>query len=131
MKYVVFIVCLMIPCLRGGTVNGPVLKRQDSSACMKSRATKSNPHTRLRYDMGGGTEIWFFSYMRCRMKGNEDYTYYRYREIPKNGRVYYGGGGTLEIRGEKFIYLGKTNLLHTAGNWGVEPTTIRPNSFIW
>ena len=42
-------------------------------------AQRIKPHTRLLYDAGGGTNIWFFSHMRCKMKTDEDYTFYRYR----------------------------------------------------
>ncbi len=81
--------------LEKNLVDSTKLKPRIQSKCLKTRLIQSKPHTRLCYDMGGGTNVWFFSFMRCRMKNDEDYTYYRYREISKNGKVYYeGGGGT-------------------------------------
>ena len=54
------------------------------------------PHTRLLYEAGGGTNIWFYS-LRCRMKPEEDYTFHRYRFVPQSGRVFYENGGVLEV----------------------------------
>lgn len=117
--------------LETSTESSSKVKPRIQSGCVNAHPIQSKPHTRLRYDMGGGTNVWFFSFMRCRMKNNEDYTYYRYRNIPKNAGVYYEGGGMLKICDDKFIYFGKTNSLHAAGNWVVEPTATIPNSFIW
>lgn len=90
----------------------------------------NKPHTRLCYNAGGGTNIWFFSFMRCKQKVDEDFTYHRYRTIPANGRVFYENGGVLDIDGENFSYLGVTNSLTHATNYVLTPTTIHPNRFI-
>lgn len=45
------------------------------------------PHTRLLYEAGDGTNVWFHSYMRCRMKPNEDFTFNRYRVVKQAGKV--------------------------------------------
>lgn len=90
----------------------------------------NKPYTRLCYDAGGRTNIYFFSFMRCKQKVDEDFTYHRYRTIPANGRVFYENGGVLDINGDRFSYLGVTNSLTNARNYVLTPTTIHPNRFI-
>ena len=88
------------------------------------------PHSRLCYVAGEGTNIWFFSFMRCKMKEDEDFTYHRYRTVPAHGRVFYENGGILEISGNNMSYLGVTNPLCSASNYVLTPTTNHPNHFI-
>lgn len=96
----------------------------------KTARHRSAPYTRLCYDAGGGTNIYFFSFMRCKQKVDEDFTYHRYRTIPANGKVFYENGGILDISGDCFCYLGITNSLSTASNYVLTPTTNHPNHFI-
>ena len=101
-----------------------------SLAVAETARCRDKPHTRLCYDVGGGTNICFFSFMRCKQKVGEDFTYHRYRTIPANGRVFYENGSILEINGDKFSYLGVTNSLNTALNYVLTSTTNHPNRFI-
>lgn len=89
------------------------------------------PHTRLCYDIGGGTNIWFYSYLRCRMTPKEDYTFHRYRFIPKNGIVYYENGGILHVFKDRMTYLGMTNYFFTADSFLLTSTTNIPHGCIW
>ena len=50
----------------------------------KPNDCRVKPHTRLLYELGGGTNIFFFSYMRCRVKQEENYTFHRYRFVPRS-----------------------------------------------
>ncbi len=88
-------------------------------------------HTRLLYEAGYGTNIWFFSHMRCKMKVNEDFTFYRYRIIKEPGKVYYENGGTLEVYRDKMVYMGATNFYGSANGYLLTPTTNFPNKCIW
>lgn len=89
-----------------------------------------SPHTRLLYEPGSGTNVWFHSHMRCKMKPDEDYTFNRYHVIEHTRRVYYENGGILEIFPDKAIYLGVTNFFCDARNYFLTPTTNIPNVFI-
>ena len=91
---------------------------------------KVKPHTRLLYNAGGGTNVWFFSYMRCRMRPNEDYTFRRYRVVNQPGKVYYENGGVLEIYKDRMVYMGVTNFYRTANGYVLTATTNYPNHFI-
>jgi hypothetical protein len=100
-------------------------------AAVATDSHRIEPHTRLCYDAGGGTNIWFYSYMRCRMKPEEDYTFHRYRFVPKSGRVYYENGGVLQVFKDKMTYLGVTNFFSCADSFLLTPTTNRPHGCIW
>ncbi len=96
----------------------------------KSDGCQFRPHTQLLYEAGGGTNVWFHSYMRCKMKPDEDYTFNRHHVIKHTRRVYYENGGTLEIFSDKIIYLGVTNFFCDARNYFLTPATNIPNAFI-
>ena len=89
------------------------------------------PHTRLCYDAGGGTNIWFYSYLRCRIKRKEDYTFHRYRSVPQSGRVYYENGGILDVFKDRMTYLGVTNYFSVADSFLLTSTTNIPHGCIW
>ena len=89
------------------------------------------PHTRLCYDAGGGTNIWFYSYMRCRMKPDEDFTFNRYRVVKQTEKMYYENGGTLEVFCDRMVYLGVTNYFVNSDGYLLTPTTNFPNRCIW
>lgn len=88
------------------------------------------PHTRLLYDAGGGTNVWFFSYMRCKMKPDEDFTFKRYRVVSNTGKVYYENGRVLHVFRDRMSYLGVTNFYSDADCYTLTPTTNYPNHFI-
>lgn len=102
-----------------------------SIAIAESKGTRVPLHTRLYYDMGNGTNIWFVSYMRCRLHNNEDFTFHRYRTIRKEDKIYYENGGVLSIHGDKMSYLGMTNELTLATMYLMTPTNIVPHGCIW
>ena len=89
------------------------------------------PHTRLLYEAGDGTNVWFHSYMRCRMKPNEDFTFNRYRVVKQAGKVYYEDGGTLEVFSDRMVYRDVTNYFCDARNYLLTPTTNIPHGCIW
>ena len=96
----------------------------------KTNDYRVKPHTRLLYEAGSGTNIWFFSHMRCKMKVNEDFTFYRYRVIKEPGKVYYENGGMLEVYRDKMVYMGVTNFYGSANGYLLTPTTNFPNKCI-
>ncbi|MDO5318873.1 MAG: hypothetical protein Q4G65_09625 [bacterium] len=91
----------------------------------------AKPYTRLCYKTNGGTNVWFHSYLRCRMKNDEDYTFRRYRFVPRNGKVYYENGGILEVFHDKMVYMGVTNYFSSAQNFLITSTTNLPHGCIW
>ena len=97
----------------------------------KPNDCRVKPHTRLLYELGGGTNICFFSYMRCRVKQEENYTFHRYRFVPRSGKVYYENGGVLYVFRDKMVYLGVTNYFDHADSYLLTPTTNLPYGCIW
>ena len=101
-----------------------------SFAIGNTSSHKVKDHSRLLYKAGGETNIWFFSFLRCKIKLDEKFTYRKHRMIPKNGRVFYEHGGVLEINGDRISYLGATNSLGDATCYVITSTTNQPNRFI-
>lgn len=105
-------------------LNQPIIKNK---VLTWSRDLTVNPHTRLLYEAGAGTNVWSHSYMRCRMKPDEDFTFNRYRVVKQAGKVYYEGGGTLEVFCDGMVYLGVTNYFCDVRNYFLTPTTNIPH----
>ena len=82
----------------------------------KPNDCRVKPHTRLLYELGGGTNICFFSYMRCRVKQEENYTFHRYRFVPRSGKVYYENGGVLYVFRDKMVYRQQSRPVHPQRN---------------
>lgn len=89
------------------------------------------PHSLLLYEASGGTNVWFHSYMRCRMRQDEDFTFNRYRTVKTGERVYYENGGTLDVFGDRMTYFGVTNYFCDSRNYLLAPTTNLPHCCIW
>ena len=65
------------------------------------------------------------------MKPDEDFTFNRYRVVKQTEKMYYENGGTLEVFGDRMVYLGVTNYFCDARNYFLTPTTNIPHGCIW
>lgn len=88
-------------------------------------------HTRLCYVIDGRTNIWFHSFLRCRMTNDECFSYFRHNIIPRNGSVFFETGGCLSICNDRITYIGMTNEMIRARSYLITQTNCVPHCSIW